>query len=391
MSKILWPLMKNNITREDLQEVIKHLGQDDPILTNGPKVKEFEELWSKWLGVNYSVMVNSGSSANDLTMIALREIYGSGEVIVPPLAWVSDVASVINAGLNPKFADINMRSLAMDTDSILNAITSKTKAVFLTHVLGLDGITDKLISELKSLKIPLIEDVCESHGATHNNSKLGTFGWASNFSFYYAHHLTTIEGGMICTDDVNLYELLRVLRAHGMAREASLESTRKKFIDENPSLNKDFIFTVASHNMRPNEINGILGLSQLKRLDKTVAARKNNFSKFLSKLNSEKFYTDFVLEGNSNYAFILILKEPNFETRNKIEENLIRNGIEFRRGLSGGGNQLRQPYLKRVQGIPKPELFPNVEHIHNFSWYIGNYPDIDESIYEAISRALSQI
>ena len=143
--------------------------------------------------------------------------------------------------------------------------------------------------------------------------------------------------------------------------------------------------------MRPNEINGILGLSQLKRLDKTVAARKNNFSKFLSKLNSEKFYTDFVLEGNSNYAFILILKEPNFETRNKIEENLIRNGIEFRRGLSGGGNQLRQPYLKRVQGIPKPELFPNVEHIHNFSWYIGNYPDIDESIYEAISRALSQI
>lgn len=193
MSKIFWPLMKNNITREDLQEVIKHLGQDDPILTNGPKVKEFEELWSKWLGVNFSVMVNSGSSANDLTMIALREIYGSGEVIVPPLAWVSDVASVINAGLNPKFADINMRSLAMDTDSILNAITSKTKAVFLTHVLGLDGITDKLISELKSLKIPLIEDVCESHGATHNNSKLGTFGWASNFSFYYAHHLTTIE------------------------------------------------------------------------------------------------------------------------------------------------------------------------------------------------------
>ena len=261
----------------------------------------------------------------------------------------------------------------------------------MTHVLGLDGITDKLIRELEYLKIPLIEDVCESHGAAHNNSKLGTFGWASNFSFYYAHHLTTIEGGMICTDDVNLYELLRVLRAHGMAREASLESTRKKFIDENPSLNKDFIFTVASHNMRPNEINGILGLSQLKRLDKTVVARRNNFSRFLSKLNKEKFHTDFVLEGNSNYAFILILKEQNFETRDKIEENLIRNGIEFRRGLSGGGNQLRQPFIKEYIDNIDLSQFPNVEHIHFNSWYIGNYPELDLKQIDLLLDILNKI
>lgn len=386
-----WPLMKNNILRSDLNEVIKHLNQEDPILTNGPKVKEFEEAWSKWLGVKYSVMVNSGSSANDLTMLAVREFYGVGEIIVPTLAWVSDIASVIHAGLTPKFVDIDKRTLAMDNSLILNSITPKTKAVFLTHVLGLNGITDRLLSELAKLNIPLIEDVCESHGATHNNKKLGTFGWASNFSFYYAHHLTTIEGGMVCTNDTELYETIRMIRAHGMAREASLDKTQGKFKSDYPDLNPDFIFTLPAHNMRPNEINGILGLAQLPRLDQAIISRRNNFSKFLSILDESKFQVDFNLEGNSNYAFILILKNPNFELRDKVESSLMLAGIEFRRGLSGGGNQLRQPYLRRIPGIPQPESFPNVEHIHNFSWYIGNYPEIDNKVYAAIESALSGI
>ena len=386
-----WPLMKNNITRADLDSIINYLSQEDPILTNGPKVKEFESAWSNWLGVKYSVMVNSGSSANDLTMIAVKEFFGDGEVLVPTLAWVSDIAAVIHAGLTPKFIDIDRQTLAMDNSLILRAITKKTKAIFLTHVLGLNGITNNLISELTRLGIPLIEDVCESHGATYNNKKLGTFGWASNFSFYYAHHLTTIEGGMICTDDFDLYEMARMARAHGMAREASSSSTRANWAGKYPDLNQDFIFTMPAHNMRPSEINGILGLSQLARLDQDVLRRKQNFEKFLSIIDKNIFYVDFNLDGNSNYAFILILKEPNLQMRNKIEFLLNNAGIEFRRGLSGGGNQLRQPYLRRIPGMPNPELFPNVEHIHNFAWYIGNYPGIDDGIYSAISSALKLI
>ena len=177
--------MRNNIAREDLDVVIEHLKQDDPILTQGPNVRAFEEEWSKWLGVKYSVFVNSGASANLLTMgiLKIRHPEG-GEVIVPTLTWISDIASVLQNGFTPVFVDIDPQSLAMNPTQILEKITDKTRAVFLTHVQGFDGLTDDLLEELEKRNIPLIEDVCESHGATHNGQKLGSFGLVSNFSFY---------------------------------------------------------------------------------------------------------------------------------------------------------------------------------------------------------------
>lgn len=390
-NKNKWPLMRNNISRLDLDTLIEYLKQDDPKLTHGPKVKAFENAWSEWLGVKYSVMLNSGASANDLIMLALREMYGAGEVIVPGLTWVSDIASVLHAGHTPVFVDIDKQSLAMDASAVIKAITPKTKAVFLTHVLGLDGLTDMLLQELELRKIPLIEDVCESHGATHNGQKVGSFGWASNFSFYYAHHMTTIEGGIVSTNDFELYELMRMMRSHGMAREASSQETKEDFSKNYPDLNPDFIFVTPAHNMRPNELNGILGLSQLPRLDEAVEKRSLNYKKFLSLLDPDKFEVDFKTEGNSNYAFILVLKEPDFAIRDQVEKELRNQGIEFRRGLSGGGNQLRQPYLRRLSGMKAPESLPNVDHVHHFGWYIGNYPDIDPGIFSAISEALSKI
>jgi len=386
-----WPLMKNNISRLDLDTLIEYLKQDDPKLTHGPKVKAFESAWSEWLGVKYSVMLNSGASANDLTMLALRELRGIGEVIVPGLTWVSDIASVLHAGHTPVFVDIDKQSLAMDPSSVIKAITPKTKAVFLTHILGLDGLTDELLQELELRQIPLIEDVCESHGATHNGQKVGSFGWASNFSFYYAHHMTTIEGGIVSTNDFELYEMMRMMRSHGMARESSSQETKEDFAKNYPDLNPDFIFVTPAHNMRPNELNGILGLSQLPRLNDAVEKRSLNYKKFLSGLDPQKFEVDFKTEGNSNYAFILVLKEPDFAKRDQIEKKLREQGIEFRRGLSGGGNQLRQPYLRRLPGMPAPESLPNVDHVHHFGWYIGNYPDISPEIYSAITLALSKI
>jgi CDP-6-deoxy-D-xylo-4-hexulose-3-dehydrase len=369
--------MKNNIHREDLDSLIDYLSLEDPVLTNGPKVSEFESRWSEWLGINYSIMVNSGSSANDLTMLALREMYGTGEIIVPALTWVSDIASVLHAQLTPKFVDINPYTLGLDTEKTLEAITSKTKAVFLTHVLGFNAITDELVEELRRANILLIEDVCESHGAVHGKKKVGTFGWASNFSYYYAHHLTTIEGGMICTDDQELYDLIRMLRAHGLVRE-SLDFNKKLLFKTNfPDLNSDFIFAYHSHNMRPTEINGLLGLSQLNRLDNNIIKRSENLKIFLDGLNPDIFQTNFYIEGNSNYALTLILKNGSFKRRASVESLLLGEKVEFRRGLSGGGNQLRQPYLRSSKWAQKPESLPNTDFVHHFGWYIGNYPSLE--------------
>jgi CDP-6-deoxy-D-xylo-4-hexulose-3-dehydrase len=382
VNEMTWPLMHNNITRDDLDALIEYLSKENPKLTHGPKVMEFENAWSDWLGVKYSIMVNSGSSANDLTMMALRELRGLGEIIVPPLTWVSDIASVINAGHKPVFVDIDPKNLAMQNREIMKAITPETKAVFLTHVLGYNGISDELILELKNRGIPLIEDVCESHGATHKNQKLGSFGWASNFSFYYAHHLTTIEGGIISTDDPELYDVIRMLRSHGMVRESLNPRTSERYQAEYQDLNPDFIFAYPSHNMRSTELNAVLGLQQLKRLDKNNFRRSENLKIFLNNLDADKYRTDFDVDGSSNYAFTLVLKKADMKLRNKVEEKLREKGVEFRRGLSGGGNQLRQPYLRRRSDIPRPEEFPNVEHVHHFGWYIGNYPELPaEKIY----------
>ena len=387
-----FPLMRNNILREDLDAVIEHLKQDDPILTHGPNVRAFEEEWSKWLGVKYSVFVNSGASANLLTMAILKIRYPEGgEIIVPPLTWISDIASVIQNGFTPVFVDIDPYTLGMKDEDVLSKITEKTRAVFITHVQGFDALTDKLISELAKRSIPLIEDVCESHGAKHNNDKAGSIGWISNFSFYYAHHMSTIEGGMICTNDELVYQQVRMLRSHGMVRELNDQTLREKYINENSELNPDFIFAFPAYNTRNTEIGGILGRSQLKRLDKMVEIRNNNLRTFLNTINPNTYRTDFKLEGCSNYAFNLILKEPDVDFVKILMSKMKENGIEFRRGSAGGGNQIRQPYLKTIVPENHHLNFPNVEHVHFYGFYIGNFPDLKKEEVLEICKILNKI
>jgi CDP-6-deoxy-D-xylo-4-hexulose-3-dehydrase len=371
-----WPLMKNNIERADLEAVIAYLQQDDPILTHGPQVRAFEAEWSDWLGVGHSVFVNSGASANLLTMAALRETRGPGEVIVPPLTWVSDIAAVIQNGFTPVFADINPRTLGMDTEEILARLGPGTRAVFLTHILGYNALTERLLDELRVRGVPLIEDVCESHGATFQGRKLGTYGLMSNFSFYYAHHMTSIEGGMICTHDPDLYQVLRMLRSHGMAREATSEAAREGYRQRFPDLNPDFIFAFPGYNVRPTEIGAIIARSQLGRLDANNTLRRRNLEIFLSHLDPDRYVTDFETEGSCNYAFTLVLRRPDPILRAGVERALRAHGVEFRRGTSGGGNQLRQPYLRRLVGDESALRFPQVEHVHFYGYYIGNYPGL---------------
>ncbi|MPQ75460.1 DegT/DnrJ/EryC1/StrS aminotransferase family protein [Hydrogenovibrio sp. JE_KL2] len=384
--------MRNNIQREDLDAVIEHLKQDDPILTNGANVRAFEAEWSDWLGVKHSVFVNSGASANLLTMAILKLRYPEGgEVIVPPLTWISDVSSVLQHGFTPVFVDIDPESLAMDGDKIIESLSDKTRAVFLTHVQGFDGLTDELISELEKRNVLLIEDVCESHGATHGGKKLGSIGWISNFSFYYAHHMSTIEGGMICTNDPEVYQQARMLRSHGMLRESNDEALRQDYLAKNPELNPDFIFAFTAYNVRNTEIGGIMGRKQLKRLDYNVKRRTENLHRFLNQLDSKKYRTNFKLEGSSNYAFNLVLNEPNDAFVEKLMKKMNESGVEYRRGSAGGGNQLRQPYLQGIVPDGYYKQFPETDHIHFYGFYIGNFPDLKDEEIDEICQILNSV
>ena len=286
-----WPLMENNITPEDVKTRIKFL-EKMPRLTQSDNVRAFEDEWSDWLGVRYSVFVNSGASANLITIAALKHLYGEGEIIVPPLTWVSDIASVLQNGFSPVFVDINPRNLCMDEAQVIDRLNSKTRAVFITYVQGFNGLSQRLLRVLNERNIALIEDVCESHGATFEGKKLGSFGLISNFSFYFAHHMSTVEGGMVCTDNETIYETIRMLRSHGMVREASSDKVKQHYIKENPDLSPDFIFAYPAYNVRNTEIGAVLGRSQLKRLDENNSKRKKNFKLFLENLDPEKYRTD---------------------------------------------------------------------------------------------------
>ena len=374
------PLMQNNISRDDLDSLIEYLRQDEPRLTQGAKVARFEEDWSDWLGVQYSVFVNSGSSANLITLAVLKELFGRGQVIVPPLTWVSDIAACLHNGFDPVFVDIDPQTLGLDVEKTISALSENTKAVFITHVQGFNALNQSLLDELKKRDVPLIEDVCEAHGATWGGQKLGSFGLMSNFSFYFAHHMSTIEGGMVCTNDENIYQLLRMYRSHGLLREASDKDFQKARQLENPSLNPEFIFEFPAYNVRNTELGAVIGLSQLERLDENNRRRRENHEFFLDRLNSKRFRTDFSIEGSCNYAFNVILRDPDFTLRDRLEDAMVRAGVEYRRGSAGGGNQLRQPYLQKYITPGSWEKFPEVEHIHFFGWYIGNYPNLSRTV-----------
>ena len=388
------PLMHNNFTNLDLVKVKKLLSKKNIILTQSAQVEKFEKAWSKWLGVKYSTFVNSGSSANFITIKVLNILNNKSsknEIIIPTLTWVSDVNSVIMNGFKPVFVDVNLSNLSMNVDQVLNKINKKTLAVFITHAQGFNGLNDQLLKELRKRKIHLIEDVCESHGAKHKNKKLGSYGLISNFSFYYAHHMTTIEGGMISTNDKKIFEISKMLRSHGMVREAKNNTFEKKMINKYKDLSDKFIFLYPTLNFRNNEIGATIGLNQLKSLDKNNQKRTINFTLFLKNLDPKKYFINFDLVGSSNYAFPLIINTKSLKVRDKFEKYLTLHNIEFRRGNAGGGNQLRQPYIKEFIKIKNFLQFKNVERIHFFGYYIGNYPDLKKEKIMKIIQVLNNI
>lgn len=203
--------------------------------------------------------------------------------------------------------------------------------------------------------------------------------------------MSTIEGGMICTNDPLVYQQARMLRSHGMVREATDLSVREAYRTENPELNPDFIFAFPAYNTRNTEIGGIMGRSQLKRLDQGVKRRTENLLRFLNQIDSSKYRTDFKIEGSSNYAFNLILKDADDRLVERLMQKMSESGVEFRRGSAGGGNQIRQPYLKGIVPEGHHLDFPQTEHVHFYGFYIGNFPDLKDEEVDELCAILNAI
>lgn len=381
-----WPLINDNVTPSD-RKILSDFILSGERLTNGPKVKEFEKAWSEWLGVKHSVMLNSGASANYIQVAIVKHLKGKGEVIVPSLSWVSDCSSVINLGMDLIFVDINLNNFSMSYESLKAAITPNTKAIMLVHGLGFNALNDKIIELAKENNIMLLEDVCESHGAKFKDKYAGTYGDISCFSFYFGHHMTTIEGGMICTNDEEIYQLAKMFRSHGFVREASLE-VQNYYKENYPELNPLFTFSVPGFNMRSTELNAVLGLEQLKRLDFNIEARRKNFQTWIDNLNPDLYYTDYDVEGNSSFALPLIYFNPFNE--DKICDILTEEKVEYRLGTIGGGSQVYQPYiLNSPHRIPN--TLPNSDIIHKTSLYVGNHPELTEEQIINLCKKLNNV
>lgn len=385
----MWKLMENIIEKDDVDSLVAFLNTSDRF-TNGPMVEEFESQWSKWLNVSHSVMVNSGASGNFLTIALVKELFGTGEVILPSLGWSSDVSSVVQLGMTPVFIDVDPTTLGLDPASLREALSEKTKAVVIVHALGFNAITDEVREVLDGANVFVIEDCCESHGAmldTTTGDLVGTYGDVSIFSFYFGHHITTVEGGIVSTNSEELYQLSRMLRSHGMTREASTE-VREFYEATYPDLNPLFTFALAGFNFRSTELNAVIGLSQLKKLDENIKVRSKNLDIWLDSLSRENFKVDYRREGNSSFALPLILNNPDIYLKQKVCQKLQDLKVEYRLGTAGGGNLSRQPFVARYPH----RIVDNqatVNHIHQFGLYIGNGKHVSEDTIQYVASQLN--
>jgi CDP-6-deoxy-D-xylo-4-hexulose-3-dehydrase len=257
--------------------------------------------------------------------------------------------------------------------------------------MGFLGISKKFLNFINKKKIFLIEDTCESHGVELDGKKAGTLGGISNFSFYYAHHMSTIEGGMISTNSKEIDSLAKMKRGHGLLRDSQNQKLINKVKSSYEDLNSDFIFFTEGFNLRNNELSAVIGIEQIKRLNQNIKIRNQNHKLFLKNIRKDIFFTDFDMKGSSNYGLHLILKEKNENLFKKIIKILESSLIEYRIGSVGGGNQLRQPYLRKIKKKYNLKNFTNTEHMHFYSLYIGNYPGLEKNKIIKLCKIINSI
>ena len=382
-----WPLMGETITFTDRLKMA-HFALTAKKFTFGDKVKEFENQWSKWLGAKHSLYVSSGSTANFLLVAAVMELYNlkrGDKVLLPACTWMTNVAPIIQLGLEPVFCDINITNFSFDLEEA-KKLSNKhdIKMIFVTHLLGFSANTEAL-REIYPDAI-IIDDVCESHGCTGNDgNKRGSNSIGATFSFYFGHHMSTIEGGMISTNNTDLYDLMKIKRSHGMARE----STRfGDYAELHPEIDKQFLFVTDGYNFRNHEICAVLGLSQLKRLDGMIRIRNRNHSKFTKIIDNypHLFYNIKDSVTNSSFCLPFICKSTDIMLAMK--ETFKENGIEYRPVVCG--NLLAQPFLKDYK-IDTDKDDTNANLVHTQGVYVGNNHFVNDTDMEFLEQVVEKI
>lgn len=357
-----WPLIQSVITDADKKALIDFIQSSDRY-TSGNMVKQFEDAWSEWLGCKYSLYVTSGSTANLLLMAAVKELYdipNGSKVLVPACTWVTNISPVFQVGLEPIFCDIDLETYSFDLDALPN---EDVRIVFVTHLLGLNAPIEKL--KEKYPNAIFLEDICESHGVKGpDGTKRGSVGTGSTFSFYYGHHMTTIEGGIICTDNERLYELMKIKRSHGMARHLSPRFYNDA-IRKHPNIDPSFLFLTDGYNFRNTELNAVLGIEQLKRLDDNIKRRRETFDYFMKHLDPNKFYVPRYDPGNSSFAFPFICRDR--DDMPKLKRIFTELDVEYRPIVSG--NLLLHPFLEKWKDTA---VVPNANLLNDNGVYIGN-------------------
>ena len=372
-------LVKDTIDFNDVKRLITWL-ETNPRLTKGDLTLEFEKKWSEWLGVKYSVFVNSGSSAN---LAAIYSLLLSGKlknnkIVVPAVSWVTTVTPTIQLGMEPIMCDCDIDNLGLDINHLKEIIKNNNPSVIiLVHVLGIPNHMDEILKLCKENDILLIEDTCESIGSKYNDKLLGTLGDLSTFSFYFGHHMSTIEGGMISTNDEDLYHILLSIRSHGWDRDLPKEkqnSLREKYgVNKFRSL---YTFYYPGFNLRSTDLQAYIGLGQLEKLDMIVENRNKNFIRYKNEIKNT-FWNVSEPEGSfiSNFSFPIITKNIK-----ELTEQLITNNIECRPLICGSINE--HPFWYERYG---KQNLPNSKLVHNYGLYLpNNHQMTDEEISKVI-------
>jgi len=376
-------LVKDTISHSEIDNLCDWL-KTYPQLTKGKLTEQFEEEWAQWLGIKYCVFVNSGSSANLAMMYALKlsNKLKNNKIILPCVSWVTTVSPAIQLGMEPILCETDPETLGIDVEYFEKLCKEYNPAcVCIVHVLGIPNKIKEIQEICNKYNVILIEDSCESVGTVYNEKQTGTFGLMSSFSTYFGHHYSTIEGGFICTDDFELYEILKSIRSHGWSRDLSA-STKQKLqeqynIDDFRNL---YTFYYPGFNLRATEIQAFLGISQLKTLKDKNIKRYNNF--LLYDKNITNNYWKLKADGFiSNFAYPII-----HPLKNKIVEQLQKHNIECRPLICG--SMSRQPFFYNLYGTKK---YSFSDLIHDYGLYLPNNPDITENEIQYICNIVNQI
>lgn len=357
--------MHDSLTNKEITAVLDCLNSGQ--YTQGKIVEDFEAQFSKWNGSKYAVMVNSGSSANLLMIQILKKKYNLNdrdEVLVPAVTWPTTIYPIIQNNLSPLVCDVD-DTFNISVESMERMITKNTKALFLVHLLGQPANLREIKIFCKKHGLIIIEDSCESMGAKYNGLKVGNFGVMSSFSLYFGHHMTTIEGGIITTDNFEIYELLKSARSHGWVRNSSRsEKYKNEFVDTN------FVFDMLGYNLRSTNLNAAIGLVQLKKLNGFIKIRKKNHHDFLTQISKIPGLKIQKIDLKETSSFSLAILFDTKEKRDYMLKELPKRGIECR--LIVAGNLLRQPVFKTSNKKLKADLCSKADEIHDFGLYLPN-------------------